>query len=124
MLLSKQESNFDMFFTRGRHKRIDSYYITQSYFQLPKNTVCNKSNKIILFEQISRDIILLFHDIAGLDTNLKEWKQLCRRAWENVENDYDLLQIGRYAKIGEDRYTVRNCNIFTYIECSPETKPF
>ena len=32
MLLSKQESNFDMFFTRGRHNNIDIYYITQSYF--------------------------------------------------------------------------------------------
>ena len=53
--------------------------------------------------------------------NLEEWKQLCRKAWEN---DYDYLQIERFAKIGEGRYTIRNCNKTTYIECSPETKPF
>ena len=39
MLLSKQESNIDLFFTRGRHSNIDIYYISQSYFHLPKNTL-------------------------------------------------------------------------------------
>ena len=121
MLLSKQESNIDLFFTRGRHKKIDIYYISQSYFHLPKNTIRNNSNIIILFKQTLRDIILLFHDIAGLDMNLEEWKQLCRKAWEN---DYDYLQIDRFAKIGNGRYTIRNCNKNNYIECTPETKPF
>ena len=53
--------------------------------------------------------------------NLEEWISLCRKSWEN---DYDYLQIDRFAKIGEGRYTIRNCNKSTYIECSPETKPF
>ena len=105
MLLSKQQSNIDLFFTRGRHNKIDIYYISQSYFHLPKNTIRNNSNINILFKQTLRDIILLFHDIAGLDMNLEEWKQLCRKAWEN---DYDYLQIDRFAKIGEGRYTIRN----------------
>ena len=78
MLLSKQESNIDLFFTRGRHNNIDIYYISQSYFHLPKNTIRNNSNIIILFKQTPRDIILLFHDIAGLDMTSKEWKELCR----------------------------------------------
>ena len=120
-LLSKQESNIDLFFTRGRHNNIDIYYISQSYFHLPKNTIRNNSNIIILFKQTLRYIILLFHDIAGLDMNLEEWKQLCRKAWEN---DYDYLQIDRFAKIGNGRYTIRNCNETTYTECTPETKPF
>ena len=121
MLLSKQENNIDLFFTRGRHNNIDIYYISQSYFHLPKNTIRNNSNIIILFKQTLRDIILLFHDIAGLDMNLEEWKQLCRKAWEI---DYDYLQIDRFAKIGNGRYTIRNCNKTTYIECTLQTKPF
>ena len=35
-----------------------------------------------------------------------------------------ILQIDRFAAIGEGRYTIRNCNKNTYIECTPETKPF
>ena len=124
MLLSKQESNIDLFFTGGRHNNIDIYYISQSFFNLPKNTIRNNSNIIILFKQTLRDIILLFHDIAGLDMNLEEWKELCRKAWEN---DYDYLQIDRSdrsAEIGNGRYTIKNCNKNSYIECTPETKPF
>ena len=66
-------------------------------------------------------MILLFHDITGLDMNLEEWKELCRKAWEN---DYVYLQIDRFAKVGKGRYTIRNCNKNTYIEASTETKPF
>ena len=97
MLLSKQESNIHLFFTRGRHNNIDIYYISQSYFNLPKNIIRNNFNIIILFKQTLRDIILLFHDIAGLDMNLEEWKQLCRKAWEN---GYDYLQVDMFAKTG------------------------
>ena len=121
MLLSKQESDIDLVLTRGRHQTFDSYYISQSYFHLPKNTIRNISNIIFLFRQTLRDIILLFHDIAGLDMNLEEWKQLSRNAWEN---EYDYLQRDRFAKIGDGRYTIRNCNKNTYIECTPETEHF
>ena len=53
--------------------------------------------------------------------NLEEWKQLRRMAWEN---DFEYSKIDRFAKIGEGRYTIRSCNKNTYIECTPETKPF
>ena len=121
MLLSKQESDIDLFFTWTRHKNIDLYYKSPSYFHLPKNTIPNNSKINILFKQTLRDIIILFHNKPGLELNSEEWKQLCRKAWEN---DYDYLQIDRYSKIGERRYTIRNCNKNTYIECTPETKPF
>ena len=69
MLLSEQEGEIDLFFTRGRHIKIVIYYISQSHFHLPKITIRNNSNIFILFKQTLRDLILLFHDIAGLDMN-------------------------------------------------------
>ena len=121
MLLSNQESNVDLFFTRGRHNIIDIYYLSHSYFHLPKNSIQKKSNIIILLKQPLRDIVLLCHDKAGLDMNLDEWKSLCRNAWEN---ECEYLQIDRFAKIGEGRYTIRNSRRNTYTECTPETKSF
>ena len=121
MLLPKQESNIDLFFTRGRHKNIDKHHIYQSFFRLPKKTNRNNSSIIILFKQTLRDIMLLFHDIAGLDMSLEKWKQICRKAWEN---DYEYLQIDRFAKIGEGIYTIRNCNKTTYTKITPEMNPF
>ena len=121
MVLSKKESNIDRFFVRGRHKIIDIYYISQSYFHLPKNTILKYSNIIIFSKQILRDIILLLHDISGLDINLEEWREVSRRA---RENDYDYLQIDRFSKIGEVRYTIETCSKTTFTECTPETKHF
>ena len=121
MLLSKQECNINLFFTRGRLINNEIYYISQSFFHLPKNTTRNKSNIIILFRKTLRDIILLFHDITGLDMNLEEWKKLCRNAWRN---NYEYLQLDRFAKLGGRSYTIRNCNKITNVEATPGTRPF
>ena len=107
MLLSKQAGNFDLFFTRERHKNIDNYYISQSYFHLSKTALRINSDLRILLIQTLKDVLLLFHDIAGLNMNLQEWKQLCRKA---CANEYDYLQRDRFAKIGAGKYTKRYCN--------------
>ena len=52
MLLSKQSSDIDLFFTRCRHNKIDIYYISQSYFHLPKNTIRNYSNVFIFLSKL------------------------------------------------------------------------
>ena len=121
MLLSKQKSNLNFIFTRGRPIKIDLYYISQNYFHLPESTIRINSNINIVIKQTLRDIILLFHDIAGSDTNLQEWKQLCRKAWEN---EYDYLQIHRFADIGGVRNTIGICKKTSHIDCTPEIKAF
>ena len=71
-LLSKRESNIDLLFGRGHRKNFYIYYLVQRYFHTPKNTIRNYSFVNNLYKQSLRDIILLFHDIAGLDMNLQE----------------------------------------------------
>ena len=119
MLLSKQESTIDLFFNRGIHQNNGLYYISHSYLHLPKNSIRNNSNITILFKQTLRFIILLFHDIAGLDMNLEERKQFCRKAWTN---DYEYFKMDIFAKIGED--AIRNCDKCTNIKCTAERKTF
>ena len=101
MLLSKQESNIDPFFTRGRHQIIDLYYTSRSYFHIPKKTIRNLSNMIILFKQTLRDNMILFHDIAGLDKNLEEWKQLCRKAGKKKSQKTDSLKVEKVGILSE-----------------------
>ena len=56
-ILGSSHSRFiDQFFIRGRHNNLDIYYFSQSYFDLPKRTIRNNSNKIILFNQTLKDI--------------------------------------------------------------------
>ena len=48
-MLDSNQKLIDPFFTRGRHKSCDVYYLSQSYFEVPKRTIRNNSNIIILF---------------------------------------------------------------------------
>ena len=51
-LLSKQERNLKLFFTRGRHNDIDILYQSESYFHLPKKTNRNISNIIFSLKKL------------------------------------------------------------------------
>ena len=93
----------------------------RAIFTGQKLTLRKNFNINDLFKQSLRAIILLFHYRTGIDMSLDERKPLCRKVWEN---DYGYLQVDRFAKIGEVRYSTRNCLKTTYIEGTTKTKQF
>ena len=54
MLGARNSCQIDEFFTRGRHEDLDVYYISQSYFALPRQSNRNNSDRLILFKQTLR----------------------------------------------------------------------
>ena len=56
MLGPRNSSQIDDFFTRGRHEDLDVYYISQSYFSLPRQSIRNNSDRLILLKQTLRDV--------------------------------------------------------------------
>ena len=66
-MLDSNQKLIDPFFTRGRHNDLNVYYLSQSYFDLPKRTIRNNSNIIILFQQTLKDVEHIYRDIAGFD---------------------------------------------------------
>ena len=59
MLGARNSSQIDEFLTRGRHEDLDVYYISQSYFALPRQSIRNNSDRLILFKQTLRDVQFL-----------------------------------------------------------------
>ena len=105
-VLGSSNSRFiDQFFIRGRHNNLDIYYLSQSYFDLPKRTIRNNSNKIILFNQTLKDIEHIYRDVAGYDMKYDEFKDLCRKSWEE---DYNYLCSDRSKKRDQGRYCICN----------------
>ena len=92
-----------------------------SFLDLPKRTIRNNSNKIILFNQTSKDNKNIYRDVAGYDVIYDELKEFCRKSWED---EYDHLCFDRSKKKDRGRYCICNESKNTYIECTPETKPF
>ena len=108
-----------IFLTRDRHIIIQKYHTSQNCFQLPKTKSRNFATIIYLFKQTLEDIVLFLHDIAGLDVSIQDGKQFCR---EPGESEYGYLQIDRFAKRGEIKNALRNCEKTTYTECTHEMK--
>ena len=118
MLGTTKSSQIDEFFTRGRHEDLDVYYNSQSYFALPRQTIKNNSDRLILFKQTLRDVQSMYHDIGAFDMTYDEFKEMCRVAWSEKFN-YQCIDMTKNKN--EGRYRIFNESKTTYIDCIPET---
>ena len=121
MLGAKNSSQIDEFFTRGRHEDLDVYYISQSYFALPRQSIRNNSDRLILFKQTSRDVQSMYCDIGACDMKYDEFKEMCHKAWSEIIN---YLCIDMTKNKNEGKYRNFNESKSTYIECFCETEAF
>ena len=121
MLGAKKSSQIDEFFTGGRHEDLDVYYISQSYFALPRQTIRNKSDRLILFKQTLRDVQSMYYDIGAYDMKYDEFKEMCHKAWSER---YNYLCIDMTKNKNDGKYRFFNESKTTYFDCIPETEPF
>ena len=119
-MLDSNQKLIDPFFTRGRHKSCDVYYLCQSYFDAPKKTVRNNSNIIILFQQTPKDVEHIHRDISGFDMSYEEFKSLCREAWNEK---FNYLLINRLEDKNVSRYRICNDSNPNYKIFNPQTDP-
>ena len=119
MLGSKEAKDIDAFFTRGRHQNLDIYYIFQSWYDLPKNTIRNNCSRIMLFPQTLKDITKIYNDISGLHMNFSEWRDFCRDAWKTR---YNYIQIVKDKDL-DDMKSIKNVSGLE-IKAIPETDAF
>ena len=107
MLGAKNSSQIDEFFTRGRHEDLDVYYISQSYFALPRQSIRNNSDSLILFKQTLRDVPSMYYDIGAYDMKYYEFKEMCHKAWDEK---YNYLCIDITKNKNEGKYRIFNEN--------------
>ena len=78
-LLEKQ-TKAEAFYTRGRHNNCDTFYISQNYFRLPRQTIRENTNLIFLFTQDSKNLSHIHADHCN-DIDFKEFKEFCHDVW-------------------------------------------
>ena len=121
MLGARNSSQMDEFFTRGRLEDLDVYYISQSCFALPRQSIRNNSDGLILFKQTLRDNQSMYYDIGAYDMKYDEFKEMCHKAWSERFN-YLCIDMTKNRNGGKTR--IFNESKTTYIQCIPETEPF
>ena len=120
-MLDFNQKLLDPIFNRGRHNDLDVYYLSQSYFDLPKRTIGNNSKIIILFQQTLKDVERIYRDIAGFDMSYDEFKTLCREAWKEK---YNYLLISRLEDRHDKKYMICNESNPEFKVFNPQTDPF
>ena len=105
MLGARNSSQIDEFFTRGRHEDLDVYCISQSYFALPRQSIRNNSDRLILFKQTLRDVQSMYYDIGAYDMKYDEFKEVCHKAWDER---FNYLCIDMTKNKNEGKYRIFN----------------
>ena len=57
----------EAYYMRGRHNNCDTFYISQNYFELLHQTICENANLIILFPQDIKNLIHIHADHCDED---------------------------------------------------------
>ena len=81
MLGARNSSQMEEFYTGGKNEELDVSYISQSYFDLPRQSSTNISVRIILFKQTLRHVESMYKDVGGYDMIYNEFKEMCRKSW-------------------------------------------
>ena len=70
-------------FTKGRPNGVNIIFITQSYYEIPKRTIRDNSNFLVLFDQNERAIEPLYRDnVKTKDMNYKEFQKFVNDVWK------------------------------------------
>ena len=65
-----KQNKAEAYYTRGRHNNCDTIYIAQNYFRLPRHTVRENSNFIILIPQDVKNLTHIHADHSASDIPL------------------------------------------------------
>ena len=106
-----KQNNIRDYFSMGRHKNIDSFYLCQTYTRIPKHLIRDNANFLLVFKQDDLNLKHIFNDHIYGDMTFDAFKQICVECWKDqygflcIDKDNDLDQ-GRYRK-GFDHFFMK-----------------
>ena len=98
------QNTAESYYTRGRHNNCDTFYISQNYFRLPRQTIRENTNFIMLFSQDAKNLSHIHADHCDDDMTLNEFKSFCRDSWNSGKHNFVTIDLtsdklnGKYRK--------------------------
>lgn len=105
---TEQQTVIRAYFSMGRHKHVDSFYLCQTYSRVPKQLIRDNANLVILFRQDELNMRHVYNDHVNSDMSFDKFKTMCARCWTQphgflvIDKESDLLH-GRY-RMGFDHF--------------------
>lgn len=111
MLSVSSKVLLENFFPRGRHNKVDIFYLAQSYSKVPKQLIRDNSNLIVLFKQDETNLKHVYNEHCSGDMSYTEFKMFCTTCWNRDRFSFVVIckdserDSGRY-RLGFDTYVV------------------
>ena len=108
VLLGPQNRIEDMY-TRGRHNGIDTFYIAQNYFKIPRQTIRENVNFVALIPQDMKNLNHIYNDhCAGDGISCNQFHNFCSKVWRSGKHKYVILDLSRDVDNGKYRTSLRD----------------
>lgn len=99
------------YFSRGRHNKVDIFYLAQSYSKVPKQLIRDNANLIVLFKQDETNLKHVYNEHCSGDMTYPEFKHFCTTCWNRERFSFIVISKdserdnGRY-RLGFDTFVI------------------
>ncbi|XP_024941792.1 uncharacterized protein LOC112494507 [Cephus cinctus] len=90
------------FFSMGRHRDDDCFYLCQTYARIPKHLVRDNANLLVLFKQDEMNLKHVYDDHVNTDMTYVQFRDVCSACWN--ERKCGFLVIDKDSELNEGRY--------------------
>ena len=102
------QNKIEDFYTRGRHNGVDTFYLAQNYFKIPRQTIRENSNFIVLFPQDMKNLNHIYNDhCAGDGISCNQFHDFCTYGWRSGKHNYVILDLTRDVDKGKYRTSLK-----------------
>lgn len=101
-VICDKQNNIKTYFSMGRHRNIDCFYLAQTYSHISKHLIRDNANFIILFKQDETNLRHIYNDYSvGCDMKFDQFQKICNVCWKQK---YGFLVIDLDSAVNEGRY--------------------
>lgn len=112
-VICDKQNNMRAYFCMGRHKGVDSFYLSQSYAHIPKHLIRENANLIVLFRQDDMSLRHIFNDFSiSNDMTFETFKEICAKCWK--EDDHGFLVINTENSKDNGKYRMQFDKFITF----------
>lgn len=110
-VMCEPQGTIQNFFSMGRHKLLDVFYLAQTFAKIPKHLVRDNCNLIVVFSQDALNLKHIYEDYVNADMTFEKFKNMCAECWNNKEHGFLTICMenkkndGKYRR-GLDEYII------------------
>ena len=98
------QSKAEAYYTRGRHNNVDVFYIAQSYFRLPRQTIRENGNFFVFFSQDKKNLSHIYNDhCAGDGFTIDRFNKFCSDVWNENKHNFVVIDLTQPINCGKYR---------------------